>query len=192
MNSSATVLTQRSMIAVIATSLSLAILNQPAPAATPAIGEWDGVTPSAHLQGPYENPIKAHVPFGIISYYNHPWRSYMDTWPASQWKQFPGANWNIDHKYAEPMAEVLEESGFRSVRVEIGWGNIGWDDDLPANTKADLDRFLAILKKHGIRPQILLNAHHGVPCPMRDVPVELTQDAHKGDLVLHLKSTAGI
>ncbi|MBV9468439.1 MAG: hypothetical protein JO316_15805 [Abitibacteriaceae bacterium] len=158
----------------------------------PAIGEWDGVTPSAVLDGPYEDPKQANVPFGIISYYNQPWRSYMDTWPARKFTEVPGVNWNIDLKYAEPIAQLMQESGIRYARVEVGWGSIGWDDDLRPDVKQRTKNLLTVLQKHGIRPLILLNAHHGLPCPVRDVPVEITADARKGDRTLKLKSAQGV
>ena len=174
-------------------SLSLARSQAPPPAApVPAIGDWDGVTASAHLAGPYEDPKQAYVPFGIISYFNMPWRSYMDTWPASQFSQSLGVNWNIATKYAEPVAQFMEESGIMAARVEVGWGNIGWDDDLNPGMKANLKTLLTILQNHHIRPQILLNAHHGAPCPMRDVRVEVVQPAQKGDRTLKLKDTKGV
>ena len=153
----------------------------------PAIGEWDGVTASAVLEGPYEDPRQASVPFGIISYYHQPWRSYMDTWPASKWTEVPGVNWNIDFKYAEPIAQLMQESGIRSARVEIGWGNVGWDDDLRPDVKQNMSKLLTVLKRHGIRPLILLNAHHGVPGPLRDVGVEVVAPASKGARVLKLR-----
>jgi hypothetical protein len=163
-----------------------------ATAALPANGEWDGVTASAKLQGPYEDPKQMNVPFGINSFYFLPWRGYMDTWPGSKLTETCGAVWNIDDKYAEATAQILEESGIRAARVEIGWGNLDWNDDLNPNAKAFMHNLLAIFKRHGIRPLILLNANHGSPCPMRDVHVEVLEDAKKGDHVLKLKSGDGI
>lgn len=32
----------------------------------PPIGEWDGVTASAKLEGPYEDPKQMNVPFGAF------------------------------------------------------------------------------------------------------------------------------
>ncbi len=160
--------------------------------ALPEIGEWDGVTASAKMTDLYEDTKQANVPFGIISYFNMPWRSYMDTWPASRMTNFCGTQYNVDIKYADALCQLLEESGIRSMRVEVGWGNTGWDDDLMPHIKARFAQLLPILQKHGIRPLILLNAHHGVPCPVRDVRVEVTADAKKGDKVLKIKDTSKI
>jgi len=110
----------------------------------------------------------------------------MDTWPASQYTGCPGANFNVDPKYADALGQILSESGIRNVRVEIGWGNLNWDDQLPDSTQKRLLPTFAMCRKYGIRPMILFNAHHGGPCPMRNIQVTLTADAAKGDTVLHL------
>jgi hypothetical protein len=161
----------------------------PSPVQLSAIGEWDGVTASAKMTGPYEDPGQANVPFGIISYFNTPWRSYMDTWSASRMTNFCGTQYNVDIKYTEALCQLLEESGIRNMRVEIGWGGTGWDDDLMPHMKVRFTQIFSILKKHNIRPLILLNAHHGVPCPVRDVWVEVLADAKKGDKIIKFKDT---
>src|SRR5258708_6071114 len=60
------------------------------------IGEWDGVTESAELQGPYEDWIQQEIPFGRTSFYLSPWRGYMDTWPASKFLNCLGINFNLN------------------------------------------------------------------------------------------------
>ncbi len=168
------------------------ITTNAAEPSTPAIGEWDGVTPSVHLSYPYEDPKQLNIPFGIYSYYMQPWHGYMDTWPASQYQNLPGVNWNIDARYAEPVSQILQESGIRSVRVEIGWGSIGWDDNLTPSAKAYMDTLFAAFQRHGIRPLILLNAHHGNPCPSRNVTVQVVAAAKAGDTTLKLANTSGV
>ncbi len=150
------------------------------------IGQWDGVTPSAHLADSYEDPKQFNVPFGMISYYNNPWRGYMDTWPASQYLRLPGAMWNLDNRYAEPICQLLQESGIRSVRLEVGWNNIGWNDDLTPTAKANLESLLGVFEKHGIRPLILLNANHGIPGPLRSIPITVATAASAGDKTIKL------
>jgi len=160
--------------------------------ALPAIGEWDGVTAQAALTGPYENPRHYNVPFGIISYFNHPWRGYMDTWPASRYLDIVGANWNVDSKYAAAMAPILKECGFRGLRIEIGWCMVNWEDKMDPGQRQRFQDQLRVFKANGIRPLILLNAHHGVPCPMRDVAVELLADVKPGDRSFKVKDGSNI
>ena len=162
------------------------------PTSLPAIGEWDGVTEQAALDGAYEDPRHYNVPFGIISYFNHPWRGYMDTWPASRYLDIAAANWNVDGKYAAAMAPILKECGFRGLRVEIGWCNVNWEDKMDPGHRQRFQEQLRLFKANGIRPLILLNAHHGVPCPMKDIHVELLADVKPGDRSFKLKDASNI
>ena len=151
----------------------------------PAPGQWDGRTESAKLDGPYEDMSQTPPPFGIMSYYSQPWRAYMDTWPASKWLGLPGVGWGGDAKYADAMAQLMGETGIRYARVELGWGTLDENDQIPADAKERWTRLLHVFQKNGIRPLFLLNAHHGGPCPMRGFDAVLAQAAKKGDRVVH-------
>ena len=147
----------------------------------PAPGAWDGVTEKAKLDRPYEDPRQALIPFGINSYFAHPWRSYMDTHPASQFLGSMGFCYNSDPKYLEPVLQFMSEAGIRKVRTEMGWGNLDWDDRMTGENRTKALEFLRLARKYNIRPLILLNAHHSAPGPVREVSVSLMQDAKKGD-----------
>ncbi len=153
------------------------------------------VTPppaSAALEHPYEDVRQATVPFGLISYFAHPWRSYMDTWPAQHFLTSLGYVDNVSPKYADAVCQVMAESGIRYARYEIGWGNLDWTDKLPDPHRARAIERLRLFKKYGIRPLILLNSHHAAPCPYKHIWVEVLADAHKGDRTLKLKDGTGI
>jgi hypothetical protein len=147
----------------------------------PAPGAWDGVTEKAKLDRPYEDPRQALIPFGINSYFAHPWRSYMDTQPASQFLGSMGFCYNGDPKYLEPVLQFMSEAGIRKVRTEMGWGNLDWDDRMTGENRTNALEFLRLARKYNIRPLMLLNAHHSAPGPVREVSVSLMQDAKKGD-----------
>jgi hypothetical protein len=147
----------------------------------PAPGAWDGVTEKAKLERPYEDPRQALIPFGINSYFSHPWRSYMDTHPASQFLGSMAFCYNGDRKYLEPVLQFMSESGIRKVRTEMGWGNLDWDDRMTGENRTRALEFLRLAKKYDIRPLLLLNAHHSAPGPVREVSVTLVEDAKKGD-----------
>jgi hypothetical protein len=147
---------------------------------------------SAALDHPYEDARQTTIPFGLISYFAHPWRSYMDTWPASHFTTSLGYVDNVVPKHAEAVCQVMSESGIRYARYEIGWGNLNWDDKLPDPHRANAIARLRLYKKYGIRPLILLNSHHAAPCPYKHVWVEVLADVKKGDRTLQLKDTAGI
>lgn len=158
-----------------------------APQTLPAVGEWDGKTAEAKLDGPYEDMRQTPPPFGVMSYFNQPWRAYMDTWPASKWLGFPGVGFNGDEKYHEAMLQLMSECGIRYARVEVGWNNIGWDEHINQGARENLTRQMKLFRKYGIRPVILLNANHGVPGPIKGFEAELVQDAKKGDRTVHFK-----
>ncbi|MCY3023834.1 MAG: hypothetical protein NTW87_33060, partial [Planctomycetota bacterium] len=159
------------------------------------IGQWDGATQTAELEGPYEDWTQQECPFGRSSYYLTPWRSYMDTWPAAQFLNCLGTNFNIrDDKAAEPVAQLLAATGIRSARVEFGWGSLSYEDPtkLPDHTAKSWATRLKALQKYGIRPLILLNANSGWPCPIKVTRVKLAKPAEKGAREIFVDKTEGI
>ncbi len=158
----------------------------------PGIGDWDGKTASAPLSGPYVDYVYQNIPFGRISFYLLPWRSYLDTWPGRRHREVGGFNW-----YLLPEAEsaatlkVLAEAGFRNGRIEIGWGSYRFDDDslIDPGLRERLAMTLRQFRENGIRPLILLNANAGAPCPMRGRTAELLEPAPAGARQLKLRSS---
>ena len=157
-----------------------------------AIGTWDGKTASAELAGPYADPLQAQVPFGSRSFYLAPWRAYMDTWPASQYLDCLGINFNVGASEAEAVAAVLAEAGIHSARVEIGMGSFKYDDPTQLGDLKGAQQRLAALKKHSIRPLILLNANSGMPCPTKRTDVKLLKDAAPGAREIFVDKTDDI
>ena len=177
-------------------ALSQAPKSEPASAQVDErIGTWDGKTQTAELEGPYEDPLQQAIPFGKRSYYLSPWRAYMDTWPASRFLQCLGINFNI-HKAEEldPVAAVLAEAGIRSARVEIGWSSFSYDDPngLPGGTVKRITAAFQALKKHNVRPLVLLNANSGAPCALKVHSVKLLKDAPAGAREIFVDKTDGI
>jgi len=157
-----------------------------------AVGTWDAVTASAELAGPYADPLQAQVAFGKRSFYLAPWRAYMDTWPATQYLDCLGINFNVGANEAEAVATVLAEAGIRSARVEIGMGSFKYDDPTQLGDIKGAQQRMAALKKHGIRPLILLNANAGMPCPTKRTDVKLLKDAAAGARELFVDKTDDI
>ncbi|HXR31585.1 MAG TPA: hypothetical protein VN752_10650 [Solirubrobacterales bacterium] len=122
------------------------------------------------------------------SHWMQPWRSYTETMPARTLLDAVGINFNVKPAWAEQTARLLEESGFRRARFEMGWSTISYAEPSrmnPANREA-MATILRALRDHGIRPLILLNANSGGPCPVKEETITLTQPAAKGDTVLHV------
>ena len=146
------------------------------------------------LVGPYVDWMQQEIPFGSHSYYHAPWRSYMDTWDASRLLDALGVVFNLDSKEADATAQLLSEAGIKSARVEIGWGSLDYEDDsrLRPHQEGEMRQVLQALRKHGIRPLILLNSNSGMPAPSKSWEVELLKPASKGDTELYLSDSRDI
>jgi hypothetical protein len=129
--------------------------------------------------------------WGNRSHWKQPWRSYLDTTPATTLINAIGINFNIPNHKGPTLtatAKLLGDSGFKRARVEVGWNNIAFDDPshlIPYNREG-LEMSLDALKENGIRPLILLNANSGGPCPSKPETIELTKPAEKGDTAIHI------
>ncbi|MEM6561446.1 MAG: hypothetical protein AAF656_07580 [Planctomycetota bacterium] len=161
-----------------------------------AIGTWDGVTESAELERPYEDPRQADIPFTWRSYYFDPWRAYMDTHPASRWSDGLGVVFNVNELSIEELdaaAAIAADAGITRARFEMGWGMLDWEGDaLRPDRAAFFAELFRALAENDIRPMILLNAHHGAPCPRRNVRVEVAEAAEAGATRVRLADTANV
>jgi hypothetical protein len=135
----------------------------------------------------YTDPGQS-LPWTNRSYWTQPWRSYMDTVPASKLIDALGINFNVEGKQAASTARLLEESGFTRARIEFNWGNLTYDDpdQLDPNFRKTLVAKLSALREHGLRPLIVLNANHGNPCPSKPVTLSLLTPADAGDTQIHI------
>lgn len=139
---------------------------------------------------PYIDPTQLDVPWPKHSHYKLPWRAFLETKSAYEFLQGIGVNYNVPTNH-EVAIRLLREAGFRTFRIEIGWSNVNWEETKLSNE--DKWRTLLQLCKHyGIRPTILLNAHHGVPCPHRFFERRLIDDAPRGSKTVKLDSVDGI
>lgn len=139
---------------------------------------------------PYVDPEQLRVPAGQHSFYKQPWRAWLETRSGFDFLQGIGINYNA-HRGVEPAVRLLAESGFRTFRIEVGWGGVSWDEQSLSNAK-HLGELLRLCRAHGIRPTMLLNAHHGVPCPLRNFTRRAAADAPKGSRTLHLDHVADL
>lgn len=155
------------------------------------IGTWDGVTPSAKLERPYEDRTQMEVSFGAGSFYKSGWRAYMDTQLGSYFTNGIGVGFNsIYDPEVEAVAKVLADAGIKRTRFEIGWGYLQYDDEtkigVNAQKQAEIIKTLVMFKKYGLRPLILLNSHHGGPCPMKTITSTLLSPTQIGDRQIRL------
>lgn len=153
-------------------------------------------SPAGTLATPYTDPTQlTSVPFGSHSHWLQPWRAYLETVPATTFLQGTGIQWNVSNAAnQELIAKMVAKHGIVRGRVEINWNNIDFDNEnqLVPSYEPNIRSQLLALKKYGIRPLILLNAHHGQPCPIKFVQRPLAADARTGDTTVQLKDISGL
>jgi hypothetical protein len=158
-----------------------------------AIGLAAAARAEEHPVRPYVAPAQLDVPWPKHSDYRQPWRAFLETRSGAAFLQGIGINYNVPGNEAgdELAVRLLAESGFKTFRIEVGWGSVKWDE----SGINGAERFLSLLrlcKQYGIRPTMLLNANHGVPCPTRFFEKKLAADAAKGDRSIKLADSNGI
>lgn len=139
---------------------------------------------------PIDPAYLERVSFGSISHWLQPWRGYLETMPASRFLDGLGIMLNT-HR-GEDAGQILRMcalNGIRHARVEIGWGNLDYDDETKLRNARDAATRLLACKANGIRPLILLNGHHGVPCPLKFFERKVTADAEAGAREVALDKT---
>ena len=149
---------------------------------------------SATLDYPYENPAHIDIEFGQRSFYLQPWRAYMDTWDGSRFIKHLGIVSTATPDETRAELQMFAEAGFGTVRMEFGWGHTDYDNPLSvsAGDKEAWTKRLLAAKAAGMRPLILLNGHHGMPCPVRFHNVTIAADAAAGAREITLSSVDNI
>ncbi|HLK60486.1 MAG TPA: hypothetical protein VKU00_28245, partial [Chthonomonadaceae bacterium] len=133
------------------------------------------------------------IPFGSESHWLQPWRSYLETVPASTFLNGTGVGFNIlPYQRPDLVAQMLASHGIRHARVEVGWNSLQYTDDTQLIDPVSLQTRLLALKNHGIRPLILLNANEGAPCPNLTFALYLAADGHQGDTTLQLADASHV
>ena len=137
---------------------------------------------------PYTDPSQLDCPWPRMSHYKQPWRGFIETRSGYDFLNGIGVNLHIPGGTEDVAIRLLAESGFKTFRIEIGWGSMTWDETR-LNDETGYRRRLELCVKHGIRPTILINAHQGVPCPVKFYSRQLTADAEKGAKMVKLSDT---
>lgn len=139
---------------------------------------------------PYVDPTQLGVSWPKHSHLRLPWRGYLETRSGYEFLQGIGINYNVPERH-ELAIRLLAEAGFKTFRIEIGWSNVNWDET-QLNNEERFRTILQLCKRYSIRPTILLNAHHGVPCPHRFFERHVVSDAPKGSRTIKLDNIADI
>jgi len=149
------------------------------------------ISNAGSLSWPYVNPdYLTRISFGSHSHWAQPWRAYLETVPAGKFINSIGINFDVHIDKGdnpELIAQMLAKHGVKHARIEISWGNLAFDDELIHND--NLKRLVLACRKNDIRPLILLNAHQGLPGPLKFFDGILASPAKKGDTRIELAYT---
>ncbi len=127
---------------------------------------------------PYADPAQLDVPWPKHSFYKQPWRGFVETRSGYDFLRGIGVNYHVPGN--DPLAvRLLAEAGFKTFRIEIGFGSVDLDEKRIANEER-MQKLLLLCKRYGIRPTVLLNAHQGAPCPLKFFSRKLVADAPQG------------
>lgn len=140
----------------------------------------------------YIDPSQLALPFPYYSFVRQPWRSYLESTPASTYLDGLGVVWggSVPGKSDAEVAAELASAGFRRVRVEFPWGAMRWDETgMNPAFAARLATTLRALRANGLRPLILLNANHGAPCPLHTAQWRLMRAARAGDREIYVRGS---
>lgn len=137
---------------------------------------------------PYTDPAQLKCPQPKHSFYLEPWRAFLETRPAETFVHGIGINYNLPPSADDWAVRVLAESGFKSFRIEIGWDSVSWDETHLNNEKR-LHHLLELCKQYGVRPNLLLNANHGAPCPVKFFEKRVAEDAPLGSRTVKFSDT---
>lgn len=137
---------------------------------------------------PIDPRFLTKLPFGTTSFWMQPWRAYFDTWPSSTLLDSLGINFNVSREFAEPVAQLLHESGFTLARREVPWADMSYEDPTefdPAHLP-HIETIMRALKKWSLRPLLLLNANSGEPGPAKVISLETLAQALPGAMTVRL------
>ncbi len=146
----------------------------------------------AYAQGaPYTDPAQIDCPWPKSSHYLQPCRGYMETKSGADFRAGIGINLHIPDRNEELAIRLLAETGVRTARIEVGFGESRFDERGLNNDEKFRRRF-ALCAKYGLRPTILINAHEGVPCPLRFFSRKLRIEAPAGETTLKLDDVSDL
>lgn len=127
-----------------------------------------------------------------MSFYKQPWRGYLETVSGVQFLAGIGINYQVptNTNHAAVM-KLLADSGFKSLRLEIGWNSVDWNETT-LNQIGAYQTVFAACKRYRITPVILLNGNAGGPCPSKGYTRIAPAGGQLGATHLQLDSVADL
>jgi hypothetical protein len=136
---------------------------------------------AATIQDPYRPSQQTLVAFGERSHWLQPWRGYLDTVPSARVAHGLGIVFNPPPSRADRVAGEAAAAGIHHARLEISWCRVSYSEPARLTGMAPIRTLLLALRRHGLRPLILLNGNDGCPGPLRRQRIRLAAAAKSGD-----------
>ncbi|HEY5442111.1 MAG TPA: Ig-like domain-containing protein [Candidatus Saccharimonadales bacterium] len=119
------------------------------------------------------------LPSPEASFYNQPWRGYMETIPATNLLNGIGVVYSpgtISDAQQDKDMQYMASIGVHGIRKEMPWGSIDPTNEtqFTSTFAAKNATLFAECKKYGITPDLLLNANDGAPEPSFSPPLKGT------------------
>jgi hypothetical protein len=142
----------------------------------------------------YTNPAYLRkLPFGSRSHWLQPWRSYLETMPATTFIKGTGVNLFLeDGENPDLVLQMLAKYGIHNIRLEINWGELNPENESQLKNPDRFQKILKACQKWNVRPLILLNAHQGTPHPVQKFDRIVTTPAKAGARTVKLNDTTGL
>ena len=154
-------------------------------------------TGSEGTLGPVDEPLPRDAPFRYVdrepdpsqqtalefgdrSHWLQPLLAYADTPPAAALRSAIGVSLDVGPGQLDRTARLLAANGFARARLEVSWNRMDFERPDRLRDPGALRAALGSLRRHGLRPLILLNANHGEPVPVRRLSLRTVADAPAG------------
>ena len=121
--------------------------------------------PASTIDDPYQASQQTLVEFGKRSHWLQPWRGYLETVPAQRVTRGLGIVFNPPAGKADKVATQAAAAGLRYTSSGSAGAGSAHSDSPRLEGMSTIRRLLLALKKHGLRPLILLNGNDGCPGP---------------------------
>ncbi|HLY49900.1 MAG TPA: hypothetical protein VKR21_11965 [Solirubrobacteraceae bacterium] len=100
-----------------------------------------------------------------------------------------GINFNVQPQNAAVTAQLLAQSGFKRVRLDIAWDQMSYANPAQLQDPAKWDTYLQAFKAAGLRPLILVDADDTDPGPFKNLSGQIQQPAAAGATTIQVDPT---
>jgi hypothetical protein len=98
----------------------------------------------------------------------------------------------VEDEASAPLFETLAKSGIANARLEISWSKFDYHHEGELGRADGIRKTLALSREFGLRPLILINAHHGLPAPALTARTTVKENAPAGSRLIRIDRTDSV